>query len=357
MTDFITDVPVCENGVIYKLLVVYVPEDNETATGAEEEIKYRYEVYLATFDLNASDHHWHLGRIADLPDDFHTDETYYGLSPAVYNGKFLCIGDPNTKGSSDTGLPVYSFDPVADEWTQEPDLPYISEAFDVKESNGKLYVMFGSDPDRTKSNEERVLSSVWCFDGEKWEQKRDDIKYVGRINVDSGTLCHSDAITPVKNGFIFFSDSVDGGGNLFLYNTDTDAIEPLYYTVSDSISDARDNYHSCVATRDGIYCLYHYIESNEEYSGWKLCLLPADSGVYESPFKDVIIGDANGDGIVNIRDVTAIQRHLADWELIPEQLLVLADTNGNGEIDIEDATYLQMFLAEYDDIVLGKRPA
>ena len=62
------------------------------------------------------------------------------------------------------------------------------------------------------------------------------------------------------------------------------------------------------------------------------------------------------DGIVDICDVTAIQRHIAELEPLSGQALALADTNGDGEIDISDATHLQMYLAEYD-VVLGKQPA
>jgi hypothetical protein len=65
-----------------------------------------------------------------------------------------------------------------------------------------------------------------------------------------------------------------------------------------------------------------------------------------------LIGDANRDGEVNVNDVTAIQRHLADVEVIPERFLVLADTDGNGEVNISDATRLQMYIAHYD-ISLG----
>ena len=65
------------------------------------------------------------------------------------------------------------------------------------------------------------------------------------------------------------------------------------------------------------------------------------------------IGDTNLDGKINIRDVTAIQRHLAEYELFSDEQLALADTNGDGEINISDATHLQMYLAEYD-VVLGK---
>ena len=54
--------------------------------------------------------------------------------------------------------------------------------------------------------------------------------------------------------------------------------------------------------------------------------------------------------------MTAIQRHLAEIELLSGQTLALADTNGDGEITIDDATHLLMYLAEFD-VVPGKQPA
>ena len=89
--------------------------------------------------------------------------------------------------------------------------------------------------------------------------------------------------------------------------------------------------------------------------------LPEENGVYTITITDsdvtmnvasALIGDANRDGEVNVNDVTAIQRHLADVEVIPERFLVLADTDGNGEINISDATRLQMYISHYD-IALG----
>ena len=61
-----------------------------------------------------------------------------------------------------------------------------------------------------------------------------------------------------------------------------------------------------------------------------------------------LLGDANGDGSVNINDVTTIQRHLAQLEQIEEIYLYAADANQDGTLDISDATTLQMYLAEYD---------
>ncbi len=61
----------------------------------------------------------------------------------------------------------------------------------------------------------------------------------------------------------------------------------------------------------------------------------------------VKLGDVNGDGIVNINDVTAIQQHLAEYVSLEGIFLHAADADQNGEVKIDDATLLQEFLAEY----------
>ncbi len=58
-----------------------------------------------------------------------------------------------------------------------------------------------------------------------------------------------------------------------------------------------------------------------------------------------IMGDADTDGIVTIKDATLIQKHIALLESISEKGLPLADANRNGEITISDATEIQKFVA------------
>lgn len=53
------------------------------------------------------------------------------------------------------------------------------------------------------------------------------------------------------------------------------------------------------------------------------------------------------DGFVNINDVTAIQRNLAELEQFNELQELAADANCDKEIDISDATAIQMYSAEY----------
>ena len=64
---------------------------------------------------------------------------------------------------------------------------------------------------------------------------------------------------------------------------------------------------------------------------------------------EFLYGDVNGDGIVNILDVTVIQRHLAQFEEIPEEKLGAAMVNDGKTLTISDATTVQQKLAEMID--------
>ena len=132
---------------------------------------------------------------------------------------------------------MYSVSPETGEWTEEPGCPAFAGGFDFVSYGGKLYAMFGFKTDISLSVEQRTLKTVWCFDGDKWEQKS-DIDLVGRITNDHEMLSRYEAVAKVKNGLVFINTSVDGGGNAFLYDPNTERITPLYYTESDSLSDS-----------------------------------------------------------------------------------------------------------------------
>lgn len=74
----------------------------------------------------------------------------------------------------------------------------------------------------------------------------------------------------------------------------------------------------------------------------------------QSP-KGVSFGDVDCSGVVNIEDVTFLQRLLADFEwkypfAISDQMLVkIGDSNGNGKIDITDVTLIQNYLAGFSN--------
>ena len=62
-----------------------------------------------------------------------------------------------------------------------------------------------------------------------------------------------------------------------------------------------------------------------------------------------LMGDVNGDGMVNVHDVTAIQRHLAEIEIISDVYLPYAIVSDDNELTVSDATLVQMYVAEMID--------
>ena len=63
-----------------------------------------------------------------------------------------------------------------------------------------------------------------------------------------------------------------------------------------------------------------------------------------------LYGDVNGDGKVDIDDLTRLRRYLAESSTV---IFPGADANGDGTVDIDDLTLLRKFIAE-EAVVLGK---
>ena len=58
-------------------------------------------------------------------------------------------------------------------------------------------------------------------------------------------------------------------------------------------------------------------------------------------------GHLNGNGKVDIEDVTILQRHFAEFEFLTDAQTAIADFDGNGVIDLQDATAMQRNIAEF----------
>lgn len=58
------------------------------------------------------------------------------------------------------------------------------------------------------------------------------------------------------------------------------------------------------------------------------------------------IGDVDGNGKINIKDATAIQKHIAKLIAIDETKFIYADTDKDNKITVKDATRIQKFLAQ-----------
>lgn len=62
-------------------------------------------------------------------------------------------------------------------------------------------------------------------------------------------------------------------------------------------------------------------------------------------FGEAYKGDVNGDGKINVKDATLIQKHLAKIEVITDDYIEFADLNNDGRITVVDATIIQKKLA------------
>ena len=68
-----------------------------------------------------------------------------------------------------------------------------------------------------------------------------------------------------------------------------------------------------------------------------------DPSASETGFEDAVLGDANGDGAVNMKDVLVLRKYLAGIQA--EINLVAADANGDGDVNMKDVLALRKFLA------------
>ncbi len=73
-----------------------------------------------------------------------------------------------------------------------------------------------------------------------------------------------------------------------------------------------------------------------------------DDGVDKADFAEVAaridlrtVGDANDDGAVNIKDATAIQKHLAEIVTLDSLAVEISDINSDGKVTVKDATAIQ----------------
>ena len=63
-----------------------------------------------------------------------------------------------------------------------------------------------------------------------------------------------------------------------------------------------------------------------------------------------MIGGADLNGKINIKDATTIQKHIAKIIELDEKALVCSDVNADNKVNIKDATAIQKFIAQIEDI-------
>lgn len=230
-------------------------------------------------------------------------------------------------------------------------------------------------------------------------------EYAYEIDPSDGSVSVSDIVIPE---YYDYSKIKSSGDKLLYYNVPVDITDGQYYgihyydgsswtTLPDisNLSDVLYGGYDFSFTDNGVIMAGHILnaesgdytdvleydlstgywqENNNIYSTndvlflgsitygdkyYVLSKIIGDSGDYE--FKSlsingIIIGDVNFDGIVNIDDVTYLQKHLAGYTNDGETMIdesdstefMVADFDSDGVINIDDVTEIQKYLAGYN---------
>lgn len=167
--------------------------------------------------------------------------------------------------------------------------------------------------------------------GSRWFVPNSNAYYVGcysRIELIGDTIYYS-----VPNGIS--SIKTDGTCDTRLYTVSTDTAGNIYgFSIKDNNA---------------------YIQVSEKpSSNFEKMMLDVYIPSEEPDNPEPLIGDVNSDGLIDINDVTYIQKYLAGYMNTDGQALIdesdsvefkIADFNGDGFIDINDATAVQRKLS------------
>ena len=273
--------PICENNKLYAFVSMrYSPYDD----AEEEDIVCKD--YLAVLNYTAKSPKWQFIETESFEDIFSGIE---GVEPSyltfcALKGKIYCFGARDFEriydaADYDSATFAFACDVKTGQWKQEASFPeYSLNRTSAYVNNGKIYLLFGFDSDRVQNN------SVYCFDGSTLK-KLGDIPFLGKTTTPREP--GQGAVAPVKEGLMIFNYSADGAGNVYLYDTTARKCKPLYYTLTDGLTDppGEESAHSAVETTDGIY----YLKLDEDSGSTariEMYLLPKSTCAYQTRYKD-----------------------------------------------------------------------
>ena len=214
---------------------------------------------LMGLDLNDVDPSWEiyydsLAGFGTKPEelDFRKLES---VTLAAYGGKIYMIGG-NSEEKYDEATDEYTVEICKDffscvpdtkgsTWKYEGEMPEARTNGKAISSNGKLFYMFSNDADGY------IDYSIYAYDGKTWEKVGElpkalsadaagaTISVVGDViylyfDFSDKILC---ATGIDEKGIIFAGKSFDGPGDTFRFNTKTNKVEPLEYSLWETISD------------------------------------------------------------------------------------------------------------------------
>ena len=238
--------------------------------------------YLASIDYTADKPEWTFTETQSVPELIGA----YDLSGMKFigmNGKLYVIGEENFEEGGPAAPFMAGYDLKTKSWKREKPMPKSLNDYRCAVGNGKLYVSFGHETVTTDDDIETIFSpTVYCFDGTDWKTIA-NLDYVGDDlnNQHHVTYRAKGAFAAVKDGLLFLDCPVDECGNSFLFNTETKATKPLYYTFLNYKPDPSKLF-SAVETKDGVYYIKQVTDGY--LTSLRLYLFPADSGDFESSY-------------------------------------------------------------------------
>ena len=157
-------------------------------------------------------------------------------------------------------------------------------------------MMFGADWNYAGEDLQDSLSDrVFRYDADArtWQLVSEGVlRYIGKFDSGYGNAEYQTAVASTDKGIAVVNMSVDGAGNVSMFDPENGTLTPLYYTFNDGLSDQPLwGSVSCAASKDGVY--YVRDDSDEIRRGYGLWLIPAsayddgDSPVDPDPDKPV----------------------------------------------------------------------
>lgn len=171
-------------------------------------------------------------------------------------------------------------------------------------------------------------------------------KNKGTVNYDGKTLTQCLKMESATN--ITFNAAA--GGKLTLVFAEASAtikVDGTKYTANNGIVTVDVAAGSHTITKADTANLFYMVYS-ESGTPAQTTTKPSTPNVTTTPVGNIIVGDANEDGKVNMSDATAIVQHIGNRDAygLSEQGIANADTNGDNQVTGEDATIIQRYVAK-----------
>ncbi|MBR2547392.1 MAG: S8 family serine peptidase [Eubacterium sp.] len=269
LAEFFGLQPTLDDGKLYQFVCVTMEDESSN-------------IFSAFMDLSEETPEWEFRDMEDYPGYLIDSGGHLQADHVVLNGKVYMVGNVESGTEGTNVFACYDFE--KNEWTRLADLPCdTTRQPQLYAAQGKIYYMFGHDVSLPLGLLDGCLvNDVWCYDpaADEWT-KNEEIPFVGKYMDIDGYSMHFERAALAENGLVFVNTSVDGAGSCFLYNTETGKCEPMDYALTENLSDTMEH-QSCVATQAGIY--YIKYTKDEFRSGYELYLLPAESGAYRSQY-------------------------------------------------------------------------